>query len=183
MQDVKPEPPPPTPPLRSSGYTIDTTTPSILPLHGGSVGSPFALTCGPDELVVGLWGHAGTTIDTIGLSCARMRPNGILQAPEKRPGVGMAMTEPFALQCPRHEAIIGLRGRAGMKFDRLGATCARVKPWVEQGRRGAVLQSVGGMSGTPFTDECPAGYLLQGILGFSNGSINALQGLCVPIVR
>lgn len=180
MRDVMPAPPQPESPV---GLRIDPLTPSILPLHGGGVGSPFALTCGPEELMVGVWGHAGTAIDTIGLICARMRPNGMLQVPERRPEIGTAMTSPFALQCPQHEAMIGFRGRAATKLDRIGAVCARVRPWVLLGRRGAALQSVGGMGGTPFADECPVGYLLQGILGFSNGTINAVQGLCVPIVR
>jgi hypothetical protein len=107
----------------------------------------------------------------------------MFQASEQRPPVGMAMTEPFSLRCPQHEAIIGLRGRAAIKLDRIGLSCARVRPWINQGKRGAVLPSIGGTSGTPFTDECPTGYLLQGVLGFSNGAVNGLQGLCVPIVR
>ncbi len=166
-----------------AGLTIDPTTPAILPFHGASSGMPFALTCGPDELVVGFWGHAGITVDTIGLYCARMRQNGMLQAAEKRAGVGSAMTDPFTLQCPNHQAIISLRGRAAIKLDRIGVGCARVRPWLDGRNRGAVLQSIGGTAGTPFTDECPPGYLLQGVLGYSNGSVNGLQGLCVPIVR
>ena len=179
-EDVQPGPPRPP---QSLGYTIDPSTPVILPAHGGNAGSPFALTCGPDELVVGFWGRAGMAIDTAGLICARMRPNGLFQMPEKRPPIGSSMAEAFTLQCPPHEAVIGLRGRASMKLDRLGIACARIKPWVDQGVRGAVLTSVGGLAGTPFTDECPVGYLIQGALGFSNGTINGLQGLCVPIVR
>jgi hypothetical protein len=174
-------PPQPSVPLLTS-FSIDPSTPAFLPSRGASAGSPFALTCGPDELVVGFWGRAGTTVDSIGLSCARLRPNGLFGVPEKRPGIGTAMTAPFALQCPKHEAFIGLRGRAGTKVDRIGVRCARVRPWVEKGIRGAVLQSVGGAGGLPFADECPAGYLLQGIVGFSNGTITAIQGLCVPIV-
>lgn len=170
-------------PLSLVGLAIDANTPEILPFHGASSGMPFALTCGPDELVVGLWGHASNAVDTIGLYCSRMQSNGILQAAEKRPAVGTAMTDPFLSQCPQHEAIIGLRGRAAIKLDRIGVGCARVRPWLENGHRGAVLQSIGGTSGTPFADECPPGYFLQGVLGYSNGAPNGLQGLCVPILR
>jgi len=169
--------------LQPFGLTIDAQTPVILPFRGANVGLPFALTCGPDELAAGLWGRAASAVDVIGLSCARMRENGMFQAPEQRPALGTGMTEPFALQCPQNQAIIGLRGRAAVNVGRIGITCASVIPWVEQGRRGAVLPSVGGTSGTPFADECPPGYLLQGMLGFSNGAPNGLQGLCVPIVK
>lgn len=165
-----------------SAFTIDPATPAFLPLRGGNVGFPFALTCAPNELVVGLWGRAGNTIDTLGLLCARMRPNGTLGFTEQRPDLGNAMTPPFTLQCPKHEVIISLRGLAATKVDRLGGRCARVRAWVMQGKRGAVLPSVGGSMGLPFTDECPTGYMLQGVVGFANGTINAIQGLCVPIV-
>lgn len=169
-------------PLWRAGLTIDSVTPIVLPLHGSAIGSPFALTCGPDELVTGVWGRAGNSVDGLGLFCSRMRPNGSLQMAEQRPALGSAMSPPFTLQCPQHEAVIAMRGRAFMQLDRLGLSCARVRSWVNQGNRGAVLSSVGGAAGSPFADECPAGYLFQGLFGYSNGSINAIQGLCVPIV-
>jgi len=169
-------------PTWRAGLTIDSMTPVVLPLHGGAVGSPFAVTCGPDELVTGVWGRAGDTVEVLGLYCSRMRPNGALQMAEQRPALGSAMSSPFTLQCPQHEAVIAIRGRSAMKVDRLGLSCARVRSWVNQGKRGAVLSSVGGAAGSPFVDECPAGYLFQGLFGYSNGTVNAVQGLCVPIV-
>ena len=168
---------------RRPGWTIDSQTPVVLPQRGGNAGMPFALTCGPDELVVGVRGRMGMTVETLGLSCARVRPNGTLDMPEQRPILGTSSGEPYSMQCGRHEAILGLRGRAATGVDRLGLSCARVRPWFEQGRRGSVLPSVGGTLGIPFTDECPRGYLLHGILGYSNTIINAIQGLCVPIVN
>lgn len=146
------------------------------------MGSPFALTCGPDELVTGIWGRAGNSVEVVGLFCSRMRPNGALQMAEQRTALGTGMSAPFALQCPQHEAVIAMRGRSAMMLERLGLSCARVRAWVNDGKRGAVLASVGGASGTPFVDECPAGYLFQGVFGYSNGPVNAVQGLCVPII-
>jgi hypothetical protein len=169
-------------PPEKSAFSIDSTTPLVLPFHGGNAGSPFALTCGPDELVTGVWGRAENTLDTLGLYCSRIRPNGTLQMGEQRPALGTAMTTPFTLQCPVQQAVMAVRGRAGTKLDRVGLSCARIRPWLEQGIRGVVLQSVGGAGGSAFADECPAGYFFQGIFGYSNGTINGAQGLCAPIV-
>lgn len=144
---------------------------------------PYALTCGPDELVVGVRGRMGMAIESLGLSCARVRPNGSMDLPESRSILGTSMNEPYSMQCGRHEAILGLRGRASTLVYRLGLSCARLRPWFEQGKRGRVLPSIGGTTGISFTDECPPGYLLHGIFGYSNGTINSMQGVCAPIVN
>jgi hypothetical protein len=167
-----------------SGFSIDPQTPVLLPLRGATAGDPYALTCGADELVVGLVGQSDSTVQALGLICARMLQNGRLVDEEERPVIGGGAGDDFVTICPRHEAVIELRGRAGTSLDRIGVRCARVRPWTQQGTPGAITPSYGGPGGSPFTESCPTGYMLHGLLGHASaGTIDSAQGLCVPVTQ
>ncbi|MDI1443712.1 hypothetical protein [Polyangium sp. 6x1] len=163
-------------------YAIDATTPLLLDLRGGSAGDPYALTCAQDELVVGIRGRIDTTVGALGLICARMLENGAFANRDERPMIGGTTGEAFSSECPHNEAVMAVRGRAATTLDRIGVRCARVRPWVEMGAPGSIKPSFGGMGGVPFTDTCPPGYFLQGLLGYAAGTVNSTQALCVPIV-
>ena len=163
-------------------YTIDPTTPFLLDLRGSSTGDPYALTCAQDELVVGLRGRTDTTIGALGLVCARMLDNGMFANRDERPMIGATTGEAFSSECPQSEAVMAVRGRAGTTLDRIGVRCARVRAWVQMGAPGSIEPSFGGLGGVPFTDTCPPGYFLQGLLGTAESTaIHSVQGLCVPI--
>jgi len=169
-------------PKAQGKFAIDPSAPFVLSLHGSAVGDPFALTCKDDELVVGLWGLEGTVVNALGLICAKMKGNGTLGASEERPAIGGTTGTLFYSECPKNQAVIELRGRAGTGLDRIGVRCARVRRWVEGGIPGTIAPSFGGGGGAPFTDGCPAGYFLQGALGYATTTeVSAVQGLCVPI--
>ncbi|MDC0748820.1 hypothetical protein [Polyangium mundeleinium] len=163
-------------------YTIDAATPLLLDLRGSSTGDPYALTCAQNELVVGLRGRSDTTVGALGLICARMQENGTFTQHDERPMIGGTTGEAFSSECPQSEAVIAVRGRAGTTLDRIGVRCARVRPWVQMGAPGSIEPSFGGTSGVPFTETCPPGYFLQGLLGYAAGAVHSTQGLCVPIV-
>ncbi len=164
-----------------AAFEIDPTTPILLPLRGGTTGDPYALTCAEDEVVVGLRGRSGTTVTALGLVCARMQENGALVDRDDRPTIGATTGNVFYSECPQTEAVIEVRGRAGTTLDRVGVRCARVRRWVQLGTPGSIEPSYGGTGGAPFTDGCPPGYFLQGVLGFAGATIASMQGLCVPI--
>ncbi|MDI3283167.1 hypothetical protein [Polyangium sp. 15x6] len=173
--------PPPTTEAQAK-YSIDATTPLLLDLRGAATGDAYALTCAQDELVVGLRGRSDTTVTALGLICARMLENGTFANRDERPMIGAATGDEFFSECPQSEAVIALRGRAATTLDRIGVRCARVRPWVQMGSPGSIEPSFGGSGGVPFTDTCPPGYFLQGVLGYAAGTINGTQSLCVPIV-
>lgn len=175
------EPPAPIAELQTT-FTIDAATPLLLDLRGGTTGDPYALTCAQDELVVGLRGRVDSTVGALGLVCARMLKNGTFANRGERPMIGATTGEVFSTECPQSEAVIAVRGRAATTLDRIGVRCARVRPWVQMGSPGSIEPSFGGTGGVPFTDTCPPGYFLQGLLGYAAGTINSSQSLCVPIV-
>ncbi|MRG92927.1 hypothetical protein [Polyangium spumosum] len=163
-------------------YEIDPLTPFFLDPRGASTGDPYALTCADDELVVGLRGRSDGTIGALGLVCARMLDNGMFTSRDERPMIGAMTGETFSSDCPQNEAVMAVRGRAGTTLDRIGVRCARVRAWVQMGAPGSIEPSSGGTGGSPFTETCPPGYFLQGLLGYATSTaIHGVQGLCVPI--
>jgi hypothetical protein len=163
-------------------YAIDPTTPILLDLRGAAVGDPYALTCAQDELLVGLQGRSDATVGALGLVCMRMLENAGLVDREERPMIGGTTGDEFSSECPQNQAVIAVRGRAGTTLDRIGVRCGRVRRWVLDGTPGSIEPSFGGLGGVPFTDECPPGYFLQGVLGHAAATaINSVQALCVPI--
>lgn len=77
------------------------------------------------------------------------------------------------LDCAAGEVAVGIYGRTGMWFDRIGVRCATFS--------GGVIGSAangpafGGTGGSPFTYDCPAGHVLRRIVG-GNKAIG--QGWC-----
>jgi hypothetical protein len=108
--------------------------------RGGSGGSrDYEFRCPSGHALVGLHGRAGSLIDSIGIRCARLTRNGMVERgsrPDGVPGSVLAQTcgggggRAFSLTCPQNHSAPTLTGSAGMYLDRIQLGChpAGVRP-------------------------------------------------------
>jgi hypothetical protein len=79
--------------------------------------------------------------------------------------------------------VVELHGRAGEEIEALGIGCAPLREWAAGGAPVTRIQAHGAMRPPNFTDPCPRGYVLTGLVGRSGGRVDALQGRCSRIAR
>ena len=109
---------------------------------GGSGGTPFALFCKADQVLVGAYGKAGNYLGSIGGLCRSVGENGEWIGEETRTeekggdprdrgpasGVPDPESKPFLVRCPEGMAVVGMAGRSGSWMDRVDLTCRRLAP-------------------------------------------------------
>jgi hypothetical protein len=97
----------------------------------------FAMQCADGDVPVGIWGRAGSFVDSVGLLCAHEtqvvadRAGGwLLSIPDVRRlrSQGDQGGKPYELRCPPHSVVWALRGRAASIVDQIGIVCAALTP-------------------------------------------------------
>ena len=75
--------------------------------------------------------------------------------------------------CPRHFAVVGLRGKAGRFVESLSPICAQT-----DSTKAAENLSIGDSDATPFEIRCPAGTIATGMTVRAGALIDAVGLLC-----
>jgi hypothetical protein len=118
---------------------------------GGSGGTAIALRCGPDEVMAGVHGKAGTLVDRIGPLCIQVDPLGRwIGRPAEGNTAGGGGGARFGLLCPVNSSVSGIQGRASMWIDQLRIKCGPLRG-TRLASSGSVLASqAGGGGGNAF---------------------------------
>lgn len=107
---------------------------------GGGGGTPFALFCKADQVLVGVYGKAGKFVGSIGGLCRPVGENGEWIGEETRTeekgndprdryaDLPDPEAKPYLERCPEGMAIVGMAGRSGLWMDRVDLTCRRLAP-------------------------------------------------------
>ena len=141
-------------------------------------GTPFNFECPVGEVVVGYQGRAANWVRSVVPMCIRYQDWVAGQMPQ--PAASLPSTGLVHQQlCPAGQVATGLDGREGAIIDRFGMRCERPE--------GAVYASdtvpTGGAGGSPFTQMCPGGAPISGLLSQSDSAGLVALGAHCPIVR
>jgi YVTN family beta-propeller protein len=111
--------------LKINADTTPNTAVDYTPTVGGGGGSPFQLTCGIDEVLVGVHGRYGTYVHQIGPQCVRVDQFGRwIGDPVDGPVTGgLTSGTTFEKTCPPDSAVSGFRGWTAQYVDRLELQC------------------------------------------------------------
>jgi len=146
------------------------------PHRGGTGGGAFQWDkCAPDEVVVGITQNRGQYVNTVGITCAKLAPNGSLgpDVPHYARG-GRTDGQFFTMHCPAGSAVTGLWGYSHTYLDVLAIRCDAA-PFIGHS---VTYQNVGVGGGDWFDDPCPNGYVLHN-LGLNWGNwIDGEQAVC-----
>lgn len=111
-------------------YSLATsTTMTSLPSYGGTGGSLYNDSCGPDEVVIGIDGRSGTEVDRLSFACGKVAlssTTATITPVRTSPNRGGTGGSAFSYRCPAGQVAVGLFGRTGRRVDRIGLRCAPV---------------------------------------------------------
>ncbi len=152
-----------------------------LPARGGTGGAPFTLSCNEGSVATGIYGYSGDYIDRLGLMCEPLFAFGTNSTPGAAdfiPVTGGPGGSYFVKECPLGQSLVGLAGASGTYVDQLSVQCAALPSW----RAGGVATTAyagGGTGGSPWSDACPQGYVVNGIFGLSGDYVDRVQATCI----
>ena len=147
------------------------------------VPAPFYRTA--PFMLIGVAGRSGNWLDQIRAICMRFTGVNRIAIWRGNPTQGASMGgqggEPFQRVCPRNQAVVGFRGRAGSYLDRLQIAC---QAFTDSGHPiGPVtwLAPVGGIGGGPFGPlRCTANGAVQSLSGRGGFYVDSLGLQCTP---
>lgn len=87
---------------------------------------------------------------------------------------------PFVDHCPTGSVAVGFNGRSGAFVDQIQLLCSPINSNGTLGPRAAATARGGG-GGRPFSQVCPGGQALIGLVGRSGAFVDQLGGHCVSI--
>jgi len=97
------------------------------PAIGGSAGETFSSECSPSDAVIGVRGRAGTTLDRIGVRCARVRSWVEMGAHGSiEPSFGGTGGVPFTDECPPGYFLQGALGHAAETVNGVQGLCVPI---------------------------------------------------------
>lgn len=146
--------------------------------YGGEPVPRATRDCGPDQVVVGVTGRAGATLDRMSVVCA---PRSNLTATRTLASSGGTGGQPFERLCPPGKAVRRVRGRVGTEIDQLQLICDDVNG---SGPPGSALASWrsswlrGTQTGMPAALRCAGGGALTSLVGRAGARIDRLSGMC-----
>ncbi|MFZ5856027.1 MAG: hypothetical protein ACOYZ6_04285 [Chloroflexota bacterium] len=175
-------PPPPTrvtviPPTSYYVYEIDYSS-TIKVTGGGGTGGANAweISCPKGFLATGLIGASGIYIDSAGLQCNRLEPNGSTGKAANADPRGGTGGNKFSLPCPTSQFLVTIMGRSGIYVDQISAYCETID--LSQSFHS---DPVGGEGGSAFIAKCPAGYAVTGLYGRFGNWLDSLNIICNKI--
>ena len=173
-----------------------TSTPSA----GGSGGHLYDTGCS-SKAMVGLRGSTydtgvpgvGQVVGSLQPVCVGIYPDGSWSGSPTATGViaGINRGTTVVLQCPDHQAVSGISGRAGIYVNQLTIHCAQlVEPGHLSGEGSTLPGFIGGTGGSFFGDFiCPSNKPGLGLIGGADQWIDRVALLCKypalesPVVR
>ncbi|MEX1365368.1 MAG: hypothetical protein AB1Z98_19735 [Nannocystaceae bacterium] len=168
-----------------------------LEIRGGPEGIEFDAECPAGEVIVGMSGRSGATVDQLQVQCGAIG----LISPELgwidiSVGAGTAMEThggsgggAFWLQCPEDHVVVGFGDRSNGLVEMVSLRCAALN-LVSDPETGALsigfgpaftTGAVGGQGVESMTQLCPAGEVAASAQGRSEGFINAFGMTCRPL--
>ena len=148
---------------------------------GGGGGTAYVLRCPSDHVLVGITGRAGAWVDQIAPVCAQISRDGRwVGYSVAGPSAGAGGDANFSLQCPRDQALSGLRGRASSLVDQIGIRCGPLQFGPRLASSGAFLAATaGGGGGSPFGPlDCLDGKPGRGLAGRAGIYVDSLKLIC-----
>lgn len=149
------------------------------PTAGGGGGSPFTLSCGAGEVLVGIKGRAQAFVDQVVGTCGKVNEILMPEAEHDTPLTGGTGGQPFRDQhCPSGWAVRRLRVRSGSFLDAVSISCGRIRPDGHlEGLRNHPL-TAGGSGGTGHLLLCPNTLPADRLLGRSASFIDRIGLRC-----
>ncbi len=111
---------------------VDIEPGTLMETHGGGGGSPFSLSCGPGQAVVGFGGRSGKYLDRLFLRCASVTLVDDWETASVVIGFGETADTnsvggggggSFLNDCPPGMVVATAKGRSGTYVDALGFNC------------------------------------------------------------
>lgn len=175
--------PPPTrtslPPTSYFTYVVDYSS-TIKVDGGGGTGGTQAIevSCPPGYLATGLIGASGVYIDSVGLQCSRLEPDGTAGNVSIAEARGGSEGNEFVLACPTNQFLVTVMGRSGLYVDQITGYCETIdKAYSFESA------STGGDGGSPFMAKCPPGYAVTGLYGKSGNWMDSVNIICNRIKK
>jgi len=151
--------------LVALGFSPDSVTAETLGPAGGSGGDPKTSGCGTmlvparvyrdgPHMLIGVAGRSGKWLDQIRAICLRFTSVNLMAIwkgdPAQGASIGGQHGQPFEVVCPRNQAVVAMRGRAGFYVDRLQLGCQQFTSRGEPTGEITWLSAVGGSGGDAF---------------------------------
>ena len=142
-------------------------------------GSPFALSCHSDEVLVGVSGRSGGNLDKLAPLCAKVDEWGKWSSDViGRGAAGNNGGSPFSRLCPADQAVSGFGVRTGAYVNHITLQC---QPLASPGRLKAgvtTLDGAGNANGTANGAACANGQPANGLYGRAGWYIDAVGLAC-----
>lgn len=153
----------------------------MLTLQGGQGGRPSSLRCPQGLGIIGIYGHHGSRVETLGIICKEINyetltpdPGGFFYYSTLAGVNDSGSLTAFTDYCQNGSFASGLKGREGALIDAIGLHCRRFDTNVAQS--GTVNKGGGG--GNPFSEICNPDTILREILVRSGAEIDSVRGAC-----
>lgn len=145
-------------------YTLVPGETQVTARQGSSNGTDRSLRCNSGEVLVGLSIRASAYVSGFASRCAPLRTDGTTGAVrETSYQGGTVFGSRTTNDCPAGSMVVGLTGRAGGIVDRVAVQCASLASWIPGRTLTATLPNRGDDGGSPFTVQCPAGFVGLGV--------------------
>jgi hypothetical protein len=147
---------------------------------GGGTGGTQAIevSCPPGYLATGLIGASGVYIDSVGLQCSRLEPDGTAGNVSIAEARGGSEGNEFVLACPTNQFLVTVTGRSGIYVDQITGYCETIDE-----AHSFESASTGGDGGSPFMAKCPPGYAVTGLYGKSGNWMDSVNIICNRIKK
>lgn len=135
--------------------------------------------CNSGEVVIGLWGTAGSTVNQMAIRCAQRTNLGNFH---DLPADGNANNQmPYSTMCPAGKAVRQIRGRSGSSIDQIKLVCDDVnKAFSPDHAPHKVGPMFGSASGVLFSLRCSGNGAFSSFNGRSGSLVDRLAGMCTP---
>ncbi|HJQ37954.1 MAG TPA: hypothetical protein VKB93_12520 [Thermoanaerobaculia bacterium] len=164
---------------------------------GGVSGAEFTSRCRPGAVMIGLDVNSGVYVDSVAARCALVGSNamwlrrrfvfrqGSLFYESTGARAGGPGGSPASLRCAADSGVTVLMGASGTAIDRLGIECRPLSSAGGGGTIGTTTTAspsaqapVGGLGGSSFRLECPAGQVAVGIRGRAQPYLQQVDLVC-----
>ena len=107
---------------------------------------------------------------------------GPLVAGRKLPAHGGGGGRPFSISCPNGHVLVGVRGKAGARIDRVSLVCVSLNADGSWNGKSSVAGAAGGGGGSEYSRECARGSAVSGIVLETGGEVDAFNLACRRLV-
>jgi hypothetical protein len=133
--------------------------------HGGTGGTETTLRCRAGDVITGIYGRAGNVVDSLGIICQHLYPDGSLGPRYNSQLVGgTGGTVDYSTTCSfSNGVLVGLSGQSGTYVDFIQPICAR-PPYTSTFVNWTTMNYGSWTHGTSFRDDVQPYYVLDALV-------------------